>query len=297
MSAQLGRAAARLLALGGADAAASRTTAARGGQVHHRELGAGPPLVLLHGAAGGGANWYRLLRPLATCFRVLAPDLPGFGFSDPVEPAPPLAGRMADRLADWLDALGLARVGLAGTSFGGLVALRLAQRRPRGVSRLALLGAAGLGRDVTRLLRLAALPGVGPAALRPSRRATRQLLRRRLTAGTPLEPEHESALVDYLVSSAAATGTALLARGVRASLSWRGQREVLSDAELAAVAPPTLVVWGERDRMLPRAHGERAASCIPRAVLCVLPGAGHSPNWEAPDVLLGLLLPFFSEGG
>src|SRR6185437_11167803 len=103
-------------------------------------------------------NWFRVMAPLAARFRVLAPDLPGFALSGEIALEPPLGLRVADTIARWLDALSLPPADIVGTSFGGLVALRLAQRVPARVRRLALLAPAGLGADVPPLLRLAALP-------------------------------------------------------------------------------------------------------------------------------------------
>ncbi|MGH7443673.1 MAG: alpha/beta fold hydrolase, partial [Longimicrobiales bacterium] len=140
--AALERAQARLLALSGAEVTRVRTNLGDGA-IHHLEVGRGRPLVLLHGAGGGGANWYRLLKALGEERRVLAPDLPGFGFSDPMPVHAPLGEHAARRVEAWLNANGLAACDAAGTSFGGLIAIRLAQRGC--VERLVLLDAAGLG--------------------------------------------------------------------------------------------------------------------------------------------------------
>nr|PZN91355.1 MAG: alpha/beta hydrolase [bacterium] len=285
----------RLLALGGVEAE-SREVEAAGTRLHYLAAGArGPTVVLLQGASGGAANWYRVLGPLSRKCRVLALDLPGFGFSAPASPVGPLGEYVAGVVDDWLVRVGVERYALVGTSFGGLVALRLAQRRPERVERLVLLDAAGLGRELPGLVRLAGLPLLGPAVLKPSRPGTRWLLDHVLTS-RPLPREHAAALVDYLFWSARTGDARLLAAAVARFCDLGGQREVLGDEELAALHAPTLVVWGAEDRFLPAAHGERAAALIPRSAFVRIRGAGHSPNWEAPEELLAALVPFVAEG-
>ncbi|HEX6941243.1 MAG TPA: alpha/beta fold hydrolase [Longimicrobiales bacterium] len=285
---------AALLATSGVEAA-SRWSAVSGVRLHHLEAGGGPPLVLLHGAGGGAANWYGIIGLLARRFRIFALDLPGFGLSEPIEPRFELGRQIAEIVDTWSRGLGVERFHVCGTSFGGLVALRLAQRRSDAVRRLAVIDAAGLGPDVSTVVRLAGLRLLGPILLRPSRRGTAWLLRRVLTAGRPLDPAVEPALVEYLFRSAEAGDRAILARAYRLFAGRRGQREVLGDAELAALRMPTLVLWGRRDAFFPPAHAERAAAVIPQATLKWIDAAGHSPNWEAPQEVADALLEFFAD--
>jgi pimeloyl-ACP methyl ester carboxylesterase len=282
----------RILALGGVRAD-SHVLPLPNVRLHWLEAGSGPPLVLLHGASGGGGNWFRVMAPLAAHFRVLAPDLPGFALSGEIPLLPPLGQCVADTLLAWLEALALPPGDIVGTSFGGLVALRIAQRAPARVRRLALLAPAGLGAEVAPLLRLAALPITPRRLLAPGRRATLWTLRSLMTTrwaerGTVLE----MVLADYLWRSAAAHDPTLMVRSYRLFCGRGGQRERLSDEELAALSPPTLILWGERDALLPAAHGQRAATLIPRARFHLIPRVGHSLNWEAPATLLDFLLEF-----
>lgn len=269
----------QLLRLGGATPTA-RTVRSGAARLHVLEQGSGPPLLLLHGGGGGGANWYRVLPSLAAEFRVLAPDLPGFGLSEDVAPAPPLGRQAAGILVELLDALEIPRVSVLGTSFGGLAALRLAQHFPGRVDRLVLLDSAGLTTGVPALVRLAALPVIGGAALRPSEAGMRWLLRSLLTS-SPLAPGHETALVQYLLAVARAH-RATASPALRAFCGWRGQRERCEAGDLGSIRAPTLVLWGERDRFFPVEQVRRAMAAFPGATLTVIEGVGHSPNWEAP---------------
>jgi pimeloyl-ACP methyl ester carboxylesterase len=252
--------------------------------IHHLEAGVGPPMVLLHGGTGGGANWFRIISLLAAVFRLYAPDLPGFGLSAPVTPVPPIGVMAADLMARWLDDNRLERVHVAGTSFGGLTALRLAQRHPGRVATLFLLDAAGLGRAVHPAVRIAALPLLARTVLQPTRAGNSALLRLLLTSDrSRLTAEQLDALTDYLHATAVRAGTDYASATLRLFVGGGGQREVLSADELRSITQPVTVMWGARDRLLPVAHARHAAQHIPHARLLVLPHAGHSPNWEAPE--------------
>lgn len=271
-----------LLGLGGADC--RRAVAdVHGTPLHYLSAGAGRPLLLLHGASGGGANWYRLFPALARHWQVLAPDLPGYGFSAPIDARAPLGHQVAAHLAVWLRELGMDEVDVVGTSFGGLVALRLSQHFP--VRRIVAVDAVGLAPALGPLLRLATFPLFARFAAAPSRRGTRLLLRHVLTASR-LPADHEDALVDYLHASALRGDVRMLARAFVQFADLRGQRDVLTREELQRLAGRLLVVWGERDRLLPRAPSERACALAGCPPVRIIPGAGHSPNWEMPQQLL-----------
>jgi pimeloyl-ACP methyl ester carboxylesterase len=282
----------RLLKLGGV-APRRRFTTVGGTSLHSLQAGSGRPLLLLQGAGGGAANWYRLFAALARFREVHALDLPGFGFSHPIQPERPLADAVARLIEGWLSEVGIDRCAVVATSFGSLAALRAAHLFPARMSRLVLLNGVGLGRELPLAVRLAGLPILGRMGARPSRSGTRWLLRSLLTRrGVRLPREHESALVEYLYASAAAGDPAWMARVYRLFGGWRGQREVVSAAQLGAVQLPVLVVWGALDPFLPVAHAQRAVSLIPRAVLRLLPRTGHSPTWECPDEVLRVVTPF-----
>lgn len=258
------------------------------------EAGAGPAVVLLHGGGGGGANWYRLLPALCSAgFRVLAPDLPGFGLSEPVPPRRPLGLQAAASLDAWLDAVVPDPVVLVGTSLGALAALRLAQLRPRRIAGMALVGAVGLGRAVAWPLRAGGLRAFSPLLGRPSRRGSEWVFRRLMVSDSERVPRRErEALLDYLYEVDRAGAARTVARSLHYFAGPTGQRERLGPDELRAIALPVLLVWGSEDRFVPVRHGRRAAAVLPRGTLRVLPDCGHSPNWEAPDALLDVLLPF-----
>jgi pimeloyl-ACP methyl ester carboxylesterase len=249
------------------------------------ELGSGEPVVLLHGASGGAANWYRVLGPLSGAHHIVAPDLPGFGFSQALEPSAPLGAQVARLLLRWLDEQQIERFAVAGTSFGGLVALRIAQLAPERVRAVAVIDSVGFGRTLPLALRVACLPGISSVALRPSRRGIRWQFDTLMTAHPAnMSPADRGALLEYLWQSALASDQSRLGRAFRLFSSMAGQREVLGDDELRAFSPRLLVLWGER-----------AAALVPRAECRIIPRAGHSPNWEAPQIVAENLLRFLRE--
>lgn len=269
-----------------------RTTTAGAYGIHSLTLGQGRPLLLVHGAGGGGANWYRLLGPLSRDHRVLAPDLPGFGLSSAIRPRSGLGDQAADVLLAWARTSMTEPFDVVGTSFGGLVALRMAQRQPSAIRRLVLLDSVGLGRRVPALIRASALQLTRRLLMNPTRASTAWLFRNLLVADQRAVPGAErELLIDYLWACARASAATLAdALGLFAGLT--GQREVLSDGELKAVRQPVLVLWGGRDRFLPLSHGRRAAALMANASFEVIPHAGHSPNWEAPGEVVARLRPF-----
>jgi pimeloyl-ACP methyl ester carboxylesterase len=278
----------RLLELGGIDARSHWTDVA-GVRLHHLEHGAGPTLLLLHGASGGGANWYRLLEPLGRHFRVIAPDLPGFGLSDAIEPTFPLSNAVTELLGDWLQGIGVRPSAIIGTSFGGLLAMRLAALPESSAGGLVLIDGAGFGRHVGLFMKLAALPVIGRVALRPTRAGTAWTLdhlmtRRRLPA------LHREALLDYLWCSARAGDADKMVRALRLFAGMRGQREVVED--FGDISAATLILSGEHDPFFPPEQARKAATRFRSATYRVVRAAGHSPNWEAPAELLDTVLPF-----
>jgi len=281
----------RLLELGGVQAA-SRFITVEHTTLHYLEAGSGPPMLMLHGAGGGAANWYRLLGPLSKQHHVIAVDLPGFGHSDSIAPERPLGCQVARLLAQMLEQIGFAPVRLVGTSFGGLVAMRLAQRID--VASIVLIDGAGLGRAASVRLKTACMPLFQRLALKQTHAGARFTLRNILIHGRLPEP-HESALTDYIHASAENTNLRHLGRAYSLFGGWRGQAEVLSADELTALAPRTLILWGEKDSFLPLPRAGIAGALAAGAQLRMIPGVGHSPNWEAPDEVLRVMQDFWGE--
>jgi 2-hydroxy-6-oxonona-2,4-dienedioate hydrolase len=244
-----------------------------------RTWGQGPPLLLLHGASGSWTHWIHNVVPLAARFRVLVPDMPGFGDSDaPAEP------HTADRLADLvIAALDMivpppTRLDIAGFSFGGIIGGLVAARLGARVATLVVLGAGGLGlgpSPTPPLLRLE--PAMPPERVRE---VHRENLRRLMLAGQDKADELAVSLqMDNL-------------RRARFKSGAIPQSDVLRRA-LPRVQARVAGIWGGRDAFTGRRLDEvkRAlGSSRPPVDLRVIEGAGHWVPYEAPDRVNAVLV-------
>lgn len=251
--------------------------------------------VYVHGLSGSATNWTDLAGLLATRAPGTAVDLPGFGLSRPPASRDYSPSGHADALLCFLAGRGRP-VHLLGNSFGGAVALAVAARRPELVRTLTLVSPAmpDLRPDPRRVsdwkLLLAMLPLVGKraraelAAVDPRTRAEQVV---RLCFGDPaVAPEHRlaeaaaeiagRARLAWAQEAAERTGKAMVTGWLRGESLW---------SVAARVQAPTLVVWGERDRLVaPRLAG-RTAAALQRSRLLVLPGVGHVAQIEAPEMV------------
>jgi pimeloyl-ACP methyl ester carboxylesterase len=206
-----------------------RRTEAEGLPTRYLTAGKGPPLVLLHGVGDNALDWWWVMPALARRHRVYAPDLPGSGGSTkpPADYSPAFFTRF---IGAFLNALGVDRAAVIGSSLGGLVGLRLALSEPERVTALGLVSSGGLGREVTYALRALALPGYGRLAVawgkRPPGAAQRALGRATLLFARPRSVPLEWLKEQYRLARLPGYVEAQLTT-VRAQVSLKGQREVL----------------------------------------------------------------------
>lgn len=229
-------------------------------------------LLYLHDA-GGDTLAAPALVDLARDHEVVVVELPGYGDSDPPgDLASP--GAVADLLARLLDHLRWPDATVAGTSLGGWFGVELALSHPHRVAGLLLAGAAGLQTPQDYLF---ALFADGRAAER-----TEQLVADGLLRLLPPEERDLGALPGPLAT--AVVGPFVQALAAAAANSWHPARvNPLLQRRLAAVACPTVVLWGEHDALIPLAHGRAFAAAIPGARLHVVGGGGHLLARDAPD--------------
>lgn len=283
----------RLLTVGGQLSVFTSDLNFHGRRIHYITAGEGETVLLLHGAGGGCANWYRIIPELARTHKVVAVDLPGFGLSDSIEPKSPLGRQVAEYLLESL-AKSEGWTHVIGTSFGGLTAFRLAQLVEP--TSLILIDAAGLFPEAALGLRLVCNRLLQTIPLKQSRAGTRWLLRHVLLSSR-IDAEHEDALADYIYWSNLRTDRRKLARAYTQFAGLRGQFEVFTDDEFKKLAHKTLVIWGERDWFLPALPKRQEAILAAGAELRIIPNVGHSPNWEAPDQLLKEIQRFLHRNG
>lgn len=232
-----------------------------GRSVRYRVTGSGPATVLVHGLAGSWRWWEPVVAPLASRLRVYLVDLPGFGSA---RGQPFVLGEAPSYLRALIAAIGLERPNLVGHSLGGAVCARAAALWPESVDRLVLAAPAGLleGRRVTQF----ALPLT--AAARHMRPAFLRVV-----------------LVDSLRA-----GLLTLYRAGTQLLGDDALRE-----ELAAITAPTLLVWGERDPLVPLPLADEYERAIPDARLVVLAGTGHVAMADRPVEFAETLIDFVCE--
>jgi pimeloyl-ACP methyl ester carboxylesterase len=258
-------------------------------RLHGREVayvvrGEGPALLLIHGIGGDWRSWEPVLDGLAREHRVVAVDLPGHGGSSKGAGDYSL-GALASTLRDLGGALGIERATVVGHSLGGGVAMQFAYQFPERCERLVLVSSGGLGPDVGLLLRLATLPG-SELFLSLAAPAAGRLVDLAASAGRLL-PVRPSAAAEHY-----ARGFAALAdRETRAAfvgtlsgvVGTRGQLVDARDRLYLAEHMPTLIVWGERDAVLPVDHGYAAQKAMPGSRLELFADAGHIPQLDDPD--------------
>lgn len=297
-----------------ATAAGAVAVPLRGRPVWVRRAGAaeGSALVLLHGLPTSSYLWRHCLPGLAAAlpgWRILAPDLPGYGRSAPRAGAGPRhLGRFLDAL---LHELGVARFALAGHDLGGLVALttavaRTARREPAraGGPRLERLILLDTTIFPTPALVLGLLPAVvppfselyfawlgrrGAAALRRRHGAG---LRRLLAPGTTLTPADAA---EYSAPYASLAGWREARRSLRA-LAGQTPFVLRCIAHLRDLTTPTRLIWGAGDPFFPPATAERLRQAIPGAepAIHVIPGAGHFPQEDRPAEVTRLIAGFLA---
>lgn len=265
-----------------------------GRRVRHRVDGDGPPVVLLHGIGRSLRDFTEQHELLARGFRVHSVDLPGYGGSLPMaQPCTlPALGRF---VGHYLDALGVDEPAhLVGNSLGGAVAMRFAATEPARVASLALVNSAGFGQEVAFVLRALTLRPFGRLLLRPNRSLARRVERSLFhdpafateeRIAYALEVARQPYAARVMLETCRSLGTF---RGVRPQ--WR--EELL--AEVARLDVPTLIVWGDRDLILPAGHLDAARARLPRARTHLFTDCGHMPQIERAEEFHRLLVDFWA---
>ena len=278
-------------------AVTEHSTRIHGHKVGYRTAGDRGPLVLLvHGITGHGAAFDSVTERLSRRHRVLVPDLLGHGTS--AKPRGDYSlGAFATGLRDLMIALGEERATIVGHSLGGGIAMQFAYQFPERAERLALVSSGGLGREVNAILRAAALPGAehvlplltAPWLINGGATLARALQRVGLRAGTDL-----AGMGEGVASLRSREAREAFVATVRSVIDTRGQRVSAIDRLYLSAEMPTLIVWGQRDPMIPAAHGHAAHEAMPGSRLEVFEGAGHFPFLDDPERFAAVLADFIA---
>jgi pimeloyl-ACP methyl ester carboxylesterase len=242
------------------------------------------PVVLLHGLNDSHLTWRQIAPELARDRRVLVLDLPGHGYSDRPDAGYELAW-YAQIVAGWIETLGLEpleQLDVVGHSFGGGIAMTLLQVcRPR-IRRLVLAAPGGLGKEILFVLRLASIPGVVERFGQPFMAVGTRLVLRRWRTKLPIGHVAELGAMNSRRGTARAFG-----RTVRGLLNWSGQRHSFyRHAHEVADLPPIAVLWGDRDAVVPIAHGRALVQRLEGVKLTELAGCGHYLHHDDPTSFL-----------
>ncbi|MGH2494155.1 MAG: alpha/beta fold hydrolase [Ktedonobacteraceae bacterium] len=241
-----------------------RAVDVRGLSTHMFEAGASssPPLLYLHGTYLGNL-WLEFHTTLAQQFHVFAPDTPGFGLTA----RPDWMRDMSDYILyfrDLLDTLGLEKAILVGHSLGGWMAAELAVWYPERVEKLVLSNSAGIRVKGSPIADLFAM----------NAQEVMMACFDDFSAAAPLMPAEMN--VDYLIGQYRQLTTL-------ASLAWNPSYDPKLERRLARITCPTLIVWGEHDRLIPPVYAEAFHHAIAGSEVVMLSGTGHMPMFEKPQ--------------
>lgn len=245
-----------------------------GFKVHYLDSqGTGAPLMLVHGFGGNTDNWLAIAPELTAHFRLIIPDLPGFGASDAPTQADYTIQQQAARLAEFLSEIGLQRVHLAGNSMGGAIVAAFAAAHPNRAASLWLVANAG----------------VRNAPLTP---VMQRLSQGELEALAPKTPEAYAELLDLVTEKPPPIpavfkqvyGERAVARQAlrQRQLEQLAQEQWAVEDHLQGLPVPTHILWGDKDQILHVGAVDSLMQILPSASKTVLPGIGHVPMLEAP---------------
>ena len=265
-----------------------RRIRAAGIDTNYHDIGSGEPVFLIHGSGPGvtaWANWRLTMPVLAERFRVIAPDMVGFGYTErPADIRYTMDGWVEHALGV-MDALGLEQTHLVGNSFGGALALALAIRAPHRVKRLALMGSVGVSFPIT--------PGLEAAwGYTPSIENMRALLDvfafdRKLVNDDLARLRYEASIRPGFQESFASMFPAPRQRWIDAMAS--------READIRALPHETLLIHGREDKVIPTAASQRLFELIPRAQLHLFGQCGHWTQIEHAGRFTQLLTNFFEQ--
>ena len=263
-----------------------------GQRISYLDQGQGPPVLLIHGFGGSMWQWEHQQSALATRFRVITPDLPGSGLSD----KPDIAytpDEMLHFLTEFLDALRIPQASLVGNSMGAGLAIGMALDQPDRVSKLVLIS--GLP------------PRVMDHLANPS-------IKRALTAGTPSwlvsfgNFLFGGLMVDRILKEIVYDHTLLTPAVLERSNRNRQRPGLIKPLmtvgdnlpaweeryapRIGTITQPTMILWGEEDRVFPIKAGKLLHELIPKSAFTAIPRAGHIPQWEQPEPVNAYLRSF-----
>ncbi len=262
-----------------------------GMQVHYRQTGSGPCLLLLHGVASSLHTWQGWHRRLSDAYTVVSVDLPGFGLTGP-HPQADYSEAMYMRLFDTLlSHLGQDSCLVAGNSFGGYLAWHYALARPQAVKKVVLLDAAGFD-NAEKTSNIGFRLAMNPLTRPFTYYVTPRFVLQRSVANVYGDPQKVTPqLVQRYYDLILRSGN----RQAFATILNRLHQQRTNPDTLRHLHQPVLIIWGAQDRIIPMDNAYKFDDILPNSTLTILPDAGHVPMEELPEKTATMSRQFFSD--
>jgi pimeloyl-ACP methyl ester carboxylesterase len=260
--------------------------------LHCEIYGSGDPILFLHGLGGSTYSWRYMIAPLSGEHQVILIDFRGEGQSPKPHDHHYSIGDQGELIHQFIIEHDLKNLTLVGNSYGGgvslLVAIRLCAENPRRLEKLILIDSAGYPDHLPLFLKVLRTPPLGWLAvhLLPPKCQIRMILKKSY---------HDPAkITEQQVDAYAAP---LASKGGRYALLQIAKRAIPGDIQsyidkYPTISVPTLILWGDDDRVLPRLIGDRLDAAIPDSQMELIPAAGHIPQEEQPDAVVAHIKQF-----
>lgn len=264
-----------------------QTVVAAGIRTNYLEAGEGDPVILIHGSGPGVtayANWRLSIPVLSQKYRVLAPDIAGFGYTERREDQVYNLDFWVRHLVEWMDAVGVSRAKFVGNSFGGALTLALAARHPERVERFVLMGAAGVDFEMT--------PGLDAVwGYEPSVENMREIVKSfaydtGFITDDLIKSRYEASVRPGYHESYAKIFAAPRQPIIKAMAT--------PEADVRAITAPALVVHGRDDKIVPLSNSYKLHSLLRKSDLHVFGECGHWTQIEKKDQFVKLVMEFFA---
>jgi pimeloyl-ACP methyl ester carboxylesterase len=264
-------------------------------ELHYERYGQGDPVICLHGLGACTYTWRNLIEPVSKTHELFLIDLKGYGESPKPRDGRYAVQDQAQLVYNFIRDHDLKNVTLIGTSYGGAVSLMVTlmacDHDPDRIGRLILIDSAGYNQALPWHLRVLKTPVIGWLSIHllPRKASTKRVLRYVYFNHRLITREQVAAYSKPMRSP-----------GSRQALLQTARQAIPANIdELTSrykeICVPTLLIWGEEDRIVPLKIGEMLAEAIPDSQLVVLPGIGHAPHEEAPEQTIPLIVDFLAQ--
>lgn len=261
--------------------------------LYYNDAGEGPPVIMLHGGGPGASGWSNYSRNIGPFVdaghRVVLPDCPGFGQSDPIVVSEPRGLVNARAVVGLMNELGIERASLVGNSMGGASALTFALEYPERLDKLVLMGPAGLGdTSIFAPMPMEGIKHLLKVYAEPSLDALEDMLKVFVYDPGLLTED----LIEGRFRNMMRDDGVHLKNFIESAMA--GPAAVLVDvsARLGEIQAPTLCTWGANDRFVPLDHGLKVVKSVPDSRLHVFSRCGHWAQWEHADEFNRLVIDF-----